>query len=86
MLQPCRVPTFVSNVYKAIHQNPIFCSLPMLAGTVSPSNVTEQVADDTASLADAGILFPADPAGILFPAVPAGMPVPAGPSCRPCWP
>ena len=43
--------------------------LPMLAGTVSPSDVTEQVADDTASLADAGILFPAVSAGILVPAV-----------------
>ena len=37
--------------------------LPMLAGTVSPSDVTEQVADDGASLADAGILFPAVSAG-----------------------
>ena len=64
--------------------------LPMLAGTVSPSDIAEQVADDTASLADAGILFPADsagtlstpdPAGILFPAIPAGIP-----SCWPCWP
>ena len=63
--------------------------LPMLAGTVSPSDVAEQVADDTASLADARIPFPADrsrptlsppdPAGILFPAVPAEMPFPAGP-------
>ena len=53
--------------------------LPMLAGTVSPSDVTEQVADDVASLADAGILFPAYPAGILFPSIPAGIPFPAGP-------
>ena len=53
--------------------------LPMLAGTVSPSDVTEQVADDVASLADAGILFPADSAGILFPVVPAGIPFLAGP-------
>ena len=45
--------------------------LLMLAGTVSPSDVTEQVADDTASLADAGILFPADSARVLFLAVPA---------------
>ena len=30
--------------------------LPMLAGTVSPSDVTEQVADDIASLADDFIL------------------------------
>ena len=30
--------------------------LPMLAGTVSSSDVAEQVADDTASMADAGIL------------------------------
>ena len=29
--------------------------LPMLTGTVSHSDVTEQVADDTASLADAGV-------------------------------
>ena len=48
--------------------------LPMLAGTVSPSDVTEQVADDTASLAYAGILFPADSAGIPFPTIPAGIP------------
>ena len=62
--------------------------LPMLAGTVSSSDVAEQVADDTASMADAGILLPADsagtlsppdPAGILFPAVPAGIPFLAGP-------
>ena len=46
---------------------------------MSPSDVTEQVADDVASLADAGIQFPADSAGILFPAVPAGIPFPAGP-------
>ena len=53
--------------------------LPMLAGNVSPSDVTEQVADDTVSLADAGILFPVDSAGILFPAVPAKIPFLAGP-------
>ena len=62
--------------------------LPMLAVTVPPSDGAEQVADDTASMADAGILFPADsagmlsppdPAGILFPAVPAGIPFLAGP-------
>ena len=52
--------------------------LPMLAGTVSPSDVTEQVADDTASLADAGILLPAVSARILFPAVPARIPFLAG--------
>ena len=40
--------------------------LQMLAGTVSPSDVTEQVADDAASLADAGILFPVVPARIPF--------------------
>ena len=62
--------------------------LPLLAGTVSPSDVAEQVEDDTASLADAwipfptnsaGTLSPPDPAGILFPAVPAGIPFLAGP-------
>ena len=37
--------------------------LPMLAGTVSPSDVAGLVADDAASMADAGILFPADSAG-----------------------
>ena len=41
--------------------------LPMLAGTVSTSDVAEQVADDTASMADAGILFRADSAGTLSP-------------------
>ena len=60
--------------------------LPMMAGTMLPSDVAEQVADGAASMADAGILFPADsaetlsppdPAGILFPAVPAGIPFPA---------
>ena len=51
----------------------------MLAGTVSPFYMAKQVADDTASLADAGILFPADSAGILFPVVPAGIPFPTGP-------
>ena len=54
----------------------------------SPSDVAKQVADDTASMADAGILFPADsagtlsppdPAGILFPAVPAEILFLAGP-------
>ena len=64
--------------------------LPMLAGTVSPSDVAEQVADDTASLADAGIPFPADSAGTLSPPDPAG--TVSGSSCwdtvpgRPCWP
>ena len=33
-----------------------------------------------AELADAGILFPADPAGILFPADPTGMLFPADPA------
>ena len=33
-----------------------------------------------AELADAGMLFPADPAGILFPADPAGMLFPADPA------
>ena len=47
--------------------------LLMLAGTVFPSDVAEQVADDTASMADAGILFPADSAGTLSPPDPAGM-------------
>ena len=46
------------------------------------AGVAEQVVDDATSLADAGILFPADsagtlsppdPVGILFPAVPAGI-------------
>ena len=32
--------------------------LQMLAETVTPSDVAKQVADDTASMADAGILFP----------------------------
>ena len=63
--------------------------LPMLAGTVSPSDVAELVAEDTASMADVGILFPADSAGTLSPsdpaeillsAVPAGIPFPAGPT------
>ena len=44
-----------------------------------PSDVTEQVADDTASLADAGILFPAVSAGILVPAVPVRILFLAGP-------
>ena len=62
--------------------------LPMIAGTTLPTYIAKQVADDAASLADAGILFPADsdgtlspthPAGILFSAVPAGIPFPEGP-------
>ena len=40
--------------------------LPMLAGTMSPSDVAKLVADDTASMADAGILFPADSDGTLW--------------------
>ena len=47
--------------------------LPMMAGTMLPTDVAEQVADDAASLADAGILFLADSAGMLSPTV------------RPCW-
>ena len=41
--------------------------------------MTEQVADDVASLADAEILFLAVSAGILFPAVPARIQFLAGP-------
>ena len=62
--------------------------LPMIAGTTLPTDVAKQVADDAASLADAGILLQADSvgtlslsdhAGMLFPIVLAGIPFPAGP-------
>ena len=58
--------------------------LPMLAGTVSSSDIVEQVADDTASMADAGILLPADSPGTLSPPDPAGILFLAVTS-RPCW-
>ena len=62
--------------------------LPMIAGTTLPIDVAKQVAENDASLADAGILFladsdgtlsPTDPDGILFPVVPAKILFPADP-------
>ena len=43
----------------------IMCSvvLPTIAGAAPPAEVAEGVAVDAVSLADAGILFPADPTG-----------------------
>ena len=39
--------------------------LPTIAGVAPPDDVAKVVAADAASLADAGILFPADPAGMV---------------------
>ena len=39
--------------------------LPTIAGAVPPADVAKVVAADAACLADAGILFPADPVGTL---------------------
>ena len=45
---------------------------PTIAGATPPADVAKVVAADAASLANAGILFPAVPAGIPFPADPVG--------------
>ena len=39
--------------------------LPIVAGTGPLAEIAEVVAVDATSLADAGILFPADPAGVV---------------------
>ena len=41
--------------------------LPMIAGEAPPADFAKVVAADAASLADAGILFPADLVGMLSP-------------------
>ena len=67
--------------------------LQMIAGAAPPADVAEVVASDAASLADDGILFPADPAGMVTVGVAtlaaadpvvdladAGIPFPADPA------
>ena len=44
--------------------------LPMIDGTTLPTDIAKQVTDDAASLADAGILFPAESDGTLSPTEP----------------
>ena len=55
--------------------------LPTIAGATPQADFAKVVAADAASLADTGILFPADPVGTLSPTDHAGILV----SGRSCW-
>ena len=60
----------------------MMCSvvLATIAGAVPPAEVAEVVAVDAISLADAGMLFPADPAEGVAVVTPRALPT------RPPWP